>query len=1223
MKPLSSLAQYDFKSTYTDLSTNTTMLKDQSGNGLDGTVHSGCSIVNDNVMGNCMSFDGTNKGYVGLPDSSGQDFSKGLTLTAWINTSDPNFKDPMLVNLGTDTASYSLMLDEPNPSSFYVNYAKKGKNAVNIVGVATTPLKAGTWYHLAVAITADGKAQLYKNGQPIDSQQPLYAIPGGFSFTGQIGGYPGAANHSCFSGKIAWVSIYNSTLSTTEINQDMIQGEGNRTVSFRRSFPVDFQVYSINNNDQVQAIYIDNTGVSQDLYLEVTNNTGKTIDIPDSDGVFTLSFRPGTLSTKFLDPAQPRTLKLEVDPQEETGSSAYWTAHGSTDLNTGVQTIDFHLLLDTGENYSIESGQNITFTLPGAHANRFGGTRNTNVEFSYNLGPHNTGQLLQSLSVVSHLGQKDIPLHVDILGAPEVLNDGSTHNQLLFRIQNVGDKAISLSTSNANGISTFDINILTEPSGELVEWALVSQTDANSLSLQWPLVGVVSAKSSSTTVTLSHKVPQQIASGTTVIFKPPTGEAIFGKLSESTTTDTLTLNSTPLATIPKGSVVTAVSGIGKVGAETTTGPTKYIALADNLSQEIPSGSSLVWTSPSGRVETATLVTTAMAQQKEMEVGRKVGLAKNTEIYLLSPPSNWKIVQNATTPGQVQWAVTNQSVAELPKGASLEFLVQGIVCDLPSGQSAVTIAYSNIPGYWQGQFVVPVTKSPVVSSAQNVGVAAPPVDNAYLNVPYPQGDANGGISNGLIIGDTAACVSGYGGLAIAVPSGGSSQADPIAIINADSSTDGGTPTQVLTIRKDGSIDAGLGKITTTGEVSAGSVNAGSGQIQTTGNITSNGGNIGIGTSSPSHPLHLNATNVPQVGIESGANTFTLAIDGNGAGYLASPDDMIFQVGGETPERMRVTASGLVGIGTSSPAAGSTLDVNGNITGSSLTVNGAISAQSLTMSSGNQNLGIGTNNPGFPLHVVSVGAEKVQQGTQTYDGDDDSFAKTQGCSISAYCDHSVTGSRFIINSDQRIKHQLEHSDPLKDLGTLLRLRVTDFQFKDKSNSGNAVIKGLIAQELEPILPDAVIQLNEFLPNVYAWAKSIEHNAETKELTIHLEQEHELEMGDVLRLFRAGADHCEREVVDIPDPKKFVVKDWKASTEKLFVFGKRVDDLRAVDYNQVAMLGVSATQQLHKELKGTQKENKKLKKEVRKLKAQHEREIGDLKAELAAIKKLIQNL
>jgi len=47
----------------------------------------------------------------------------------------------------------------------------------------------------------------------------------------------------------------------------------------------------------------------------------------------------------------------------------------------------------------------------------------------------------------------------------------------------------------------------------------------------------------------------------------------------------------------------------------------------------------------------------------------------------------------------------------------------------------------------------------------------------------------------------------------------------------------------------------------------------------------------------------------------------------------------------------------------------------------------------------------------------------------------------------------------------------------------------------------------------------------------------------------------------------------------PDKFRV-DFKSESEKVFVFGREVNDFRTLDYDAIAMLNVSATQQLKKE-------------------------------------------
>ena len=60
-------------------------------------------------------------------------------------------------------------------------------------------------------------------------------------------------------------------------------------------------------------------------------------------------------------------------------------------------------------------------------------------------------------------------------------------------------------------------------------------------------------------------------------------------------------------------------------------------------------------------------------------------------------------------------------------------------------------------------------------------------------------------------------------------------------------------------------------------------------------------------------------------------------------------------------------------------------------------------------------------------------------------------------------------------------------------------------------------------------------------------------------------------------------------IISPTEFAVQSTTelAANEFIFVYGKQVDDLLKVDYDAIAMLNVSATQQIHAEMKALQAE------------------------------------
>jgi hypothetical protein len=66
----------------------------------------------------------------------------------------------------------------------------------------------------------------------------------------------------------------------------------------------------------------------------------------------------------------------------------------------------------------------------------------------------------------------------------------------------------------------------------------------------------------------------------------------------------------------------------------------------------------------------------------------------------------------------------------------------------------------------------------------------------------------------------------------------------------------------------------------------------------------------------------------------------------------------------------------------------------------------------------------------------------------------------------------------------------------------------------------------------------------------------------------------------------------------------------TERLFVYGREVDDFRFVDYDAISMLNVSATQALDRRLELEHKENVALKEKV-----------AGLEARLTALEKLLK--
>ena len=158
---------------------------------------------------------------------------------------------------------------------------------------------------------------------------------------------------------------------------------------------------------------------------------------------------------------------------------------------------------------------------------------------------------------------------------------------------------------------------------------------------------------------------------------------------------------------------------------------------------------------------------------------------------------------------------------------------------------------------------------------------------------------------------------------------------------------------------------------------------------------------------------------------------------------------------------------------------------------------------------------------------------------------------------------------------------------------QLKVTDYLFKDTLEKGNQIIKGFIAQEVENIVPGAVTKQTNWIPDIYQIAEKLEVNDQQKTLTIFLKSITDLKVGDKIKLISPENEDIQREVVDVKD-KCFTVGDWKEKTDKIFVFGKQVNDFRVVDYDRLFTLGISAIQELVKREAKSQSEFENLKKQ-----------------------------
>ena len=344
---------------------------------------------------------------------------------------------------------------------------------------------------------------------------------------------------------------------------------------------------------------------------------------------------------------------------------------------------------------------------------------------------------------------------------------------------------------------------------------------------------------------------------------------------------------------------------------------------------------------------------------------------------------------------------------------------------------------------------------------------------------------------------------------------------------------------------------LGGFGMDGSVALGGLNA---DNLTTGKLYLDGprGNLGIGTASPAARLDIGGNETGRIqaiftrGLDGnfqlvakngdGGNNFGAEVARFGIQYSGQwnsgfrflrgngslDGDIAFDSQGS--ERLRITSIGNVGIGTASPRA--KLEISG-FSGYALPI-----SDQLTLYNQVTRATLGQ----VPMSILTsnwIGAQGIQ-----------------------------------VFSDARAKNILSRSDGAADLRTLMGIEIADFQYKDRIGKGEGTYKKVVAQQVEKVYPQAVTRQTDVIPDIYRFAPV--HEGWIELVT-------DLKKGERVRLIDGKAADV-YEVLETA-PTRFRTS-FNPEAGKLFVFGREVNDFRSVDYDAIAMLNVSATQQMKKD-------------------------------------------
>jgi predicted acyltransferase (DUF342 family) len=259
--------------------------------------------------------------------------------------------------------------------------------------------------------------------------------------------------------------------------------------------------------------------------------------------------------------------------------------------------------------------------------------------------------------------------------------------------------------------------------------------------------------------------------------------------------------------------------------------------------------------------------------------------------------------------------------------------------------------------------------------------------------------------------------------------------------------------------------------------------------------------------------------------------------------------------------------------------SNVDVYGgdvNMYGGNLSVGGVLSvvgdatlSNNLLLTDGGW-IGINVSPPLFPVHINDATADNV----------------------SLFSLGKVLAQEFTVYSDLRIKRDVQYRDPAEYLAMLPR--PCEYNYVDDAEHGFERRMGFIAQDVEKVVPCAVQTRTGFVPSVMAYADVVSRDPAslTFVLRLHGEAGAGVERGDTLKM-RPSADcrsFTEAHVVAVEADAED--GDAKLATllarapldlpgegvDCVYVVGKRVDDFKVLNQEQLCAVTVGAVSSLY---------------------------------------------
>ncbi len=225
----------------------------------------------------------------------------------------------------------------------------------------------------------------------------------------------------------------------------------------------------------------------------------------------------------------------------------------------------------------------------------------------------------------------------------------------------------------------------------------------------------------------------------------------------------------------------------------------------------------------------------------------------------------------------------------------------------------------------------------------------------------------------------------------------------------------------------------------------------------------------------------------------------------------------------------------------------------------------------------NIGISTNSPLANLHV-GVGTASTTQNMVYFNRN--TIPSSNNLNLQNICatfDSSilVTGT-IASSSDNRIKTDVQDVSDDSALKSLMSIQPKTYNYIDQQRSSN-VVYGFIAQQIKEVIPEAVTQQADVVPNIYSYA-DCHKNIITFSNDINVEN---IGINDKIDVYDMQNQLDTYSIISRDTSANSISLNKNINSEQVFVYGTRVDDFNTLNKSYIYTLNVCATQNLSQKI------------------------------------------